>query len=222
MSQTPQQPPSTSEGLLHRLGHSGDAEAWELFVRVYGPAIHRHAVSCGLDHADALDVTQEVLLQVSQQIALFEYDRSRGRFRDWLRRIAHRRCLDLLRARRRRRERETRAAVDWDAGKLVAEWDQAVLEELTRLAMAKAKGQVEPKTWLAFEATWMRQRPPAEVAVELGMDVSQVYLAKSRVLARIRREVLLLADGDPPLPSMPVKESPPTGETFHENPKSAE
>lgn len=217
-----QQPPSTSEGLLHRLGHSGDAEAWELFVRLYGPAIHRHAVSCGLDHADALDVTQEVLLQVSQQIALFEYDRSRGRFRDWLRRIAHRRCLDLLRARRRRRTREAQAAVDWDSARLVADWDQAVLEELTRLAMAKVREQVEPKTWQAFEATWIRQRPPAEVSVELGMDVSQVYLAKSRVLARIRREVLLLADGDLPQASTPVKESPPSGETSHENQKSAQ
>ena len=193
-------PPTTSEGLLHRLSHSADTEAWELFVRVYAPAIHQHAISCGLENADALDVTQEVLLQVSQQIAAFEYDRSRGRFRDWLRRIAHRRCLDLLRVRRRIRARETPGLTDLEAPRLASEWDQTLMEEMTRVAMLKVAGQVEPKTWQAFEATWIHGKPAPEVAGEMGIPVAHVYLAKSRVLARIRRELLLLADDRPSPP----------------------
>ena len=51
---------------------------------------------------------------------------------------------------------------------------------------------IEPEftrpTWLAFRRQVLDGRLPAEVAAELGMTVNAVLLAKSRVLARLRKE----------------------------------
>ena len=74
----------TRPSLLLRIREPHDAEAWETFVRVYGPLIYRHCRGRGLQDADAAEVTQEVLLQVSRSIRKFDYRPDYGRFRDWL------------------------------------------------------------------------------------------------------------------------------------------
>ena len=51
---------------------------------VYGPLIYRQGRRRGLQDADAADMTQEVLFQVSRSIQTFEYRPEQGRFRDWL------------------------------------------------------------------------------------------------------------------------------------------
>src|SRR6516165_3933455 len=74
----------TRPSLLRRIRDPGDTEAWQTFVDVYGPLIYRHGRGRGLQDADAADVTQEVLFQVSRSIQTFEYRPEQGRFRDWL------------------------------------------------------------------------------------------------------------------------------------------
>jgi RNA polymerase sigma-70 factor (ECF subfamily) len=44
-------------------------------------------------------------------------------------------------------------------------------------------------TWQAFLATAVDGRSAADVAEDLGMTVGAVYVAKSRVLARLREEL---------------------------------
>jgi RNA polymerase sigma-70 factor (ECF subfamily) len=47
----------------------------------------------------------------------------------------------------------------------------------------------EPATWRAWQAFVVEGRPAKEVAVEVGLTVNAVYLAKGRVLARLREEL---------------------------------
>jgi DNA-directed RNA polymerase specialized sigma24 family protein len=74
----------TRPSLLLRLREPADQEAWRHFVDAYGPMVYRYARQRGLQDADAADLTQIVLLQVSGSVRRFDYDPQRGRFRGWL------------------------------------------------------------------------------------------------------------------------------------------
>ena len=51
-----------------------------------------------------------------------------------------------------------------------------------------------PTTWQAFWITAVGGRPPKEAATELGLSVGAVYIARSRVLARLRQRIEELGD----------------------------
>ena len=81
--------PSTSQALIYQITSGvADAQSWERFVYLYGPQILAWCRRYGLQDADARDVTQEVLLQVSRQIQRLQYDPAR-KFRGWLRAVVH-------------------------------------------------------------------------------------------------------------------------------------
>src|SRR5258708_2989526 len=76
--------PSTSMTLLARITRADDADAWSLFVGVYTPLIYKYCRKRGLQDADANEVTQNVMVQVSRVIGRFRYDPAKGKFRGWL------------------------------------------------------------------------------------------------------------------------------------------
>lgn len=53
-----------------------------------------------------------------------------------------------------------------------------------------------PATWDAFWKTAVEDRTPAEAAQQLAISVGAVYIAKSRVLARLREEIKLVEDDE--------------------------
>lgn len=203
MFQSVSQPP-TRASLLIRLRDVRDAAAWELFVESYGPLITRYCRRHGLQDADAVDVSQDVLTKFVQAVRTFEYQPARGRFRDWLGALVRSRLAEFF-------ARRGRAAVgvgeDSGAGRLnqcpagtvPAEWPVQFHDHLLRLAMERARCDFEPQNWRAFELAWIENRPVAEVARILSITVSTVYVAKFRVLERLRKEVLMLAEDMPHL-----------------------
>ena len=65
---------------------------------------------------------------------------------------------------------------------------------LVRRALGLMQAEFEPATWKACWEFVVHDRPAAEVAAELGLSVNAVYLAKSRVLRRLRAELRGLLD----------------------------
>lgn len=193
---------ATSPSLLLRIRDPGDQDAWRTFVDVYGPLVYRHARRRGLQDADAAEVTQEVLFQVSRSIQTFEYRPEQGRFRDWLGTVTHNKICSL-----RRRQAGAAHAVG-DTGKedgvevLAAppkdtQWAEEFYRHLLQTALTRTRPHFEEPTWRAFELLWRDQLPVADVARELGQTVNWVYLAKSRVLHRLQQEVQHLAEDMP-------------------------
>ena len=45
-----------------------------------------------------------------------------------------------------------------------------------------------------FEMSWIRKLPSEQVAEELGVGIERIYVARSRVLKRLRYEVAILSD----------------------------
>jgi RNA polymerase sigma-70 factor (ECF subfamily) len=60
--------------------------------------------------------------------------------------------------------------------------------DLYRRALDLIRSEFEERTWRAFLMVTVEGRLPADVAVELGTTPGAVYIAKSRVLKRLREE----------------------------------
>lgn len=182
--------PQTRSGLLIRLENPGDQEAWCEFVDLYGPLIHRWCRSRGLQEADAADVTQAVLLAVAAAMRRFRYDRTKGRFRSWLATFTRRQTFAHLAAAKRRRL-NLRSSDGLDNLAASAEdsepiWDEELANRRFRRAAGQARGEFRDRTWCAFWRSAIEGTRPADLARELGMSVGAVYIARCRVLARIK------------------------------------
>ncbi|MCI0683410.1 MAG: sigma-70 family RNA polymerase sigma factor [Gemmataceae bacterium] len=204
--------PTTRPSLLVRLRDLTDQAAWMQFVDVYGPLIYGYLRKQGLQDADAADVTQDVLKAVARVRAV-DYDPGRGSFRGWLFTIVR----NLLRNFRGRQHRPGRGAGDPAAVELLhaqpapeADSDAAWECEYRRRTFAWAADQVRPQvlesTWQAFWRTAVDGQAPETVAQELHMPVASVYLAKSRIMARLKEQIRLMqAEESVSWPTHPVQ-----------------
>ena len=186
--------PTTRASLLVRLRDHQDAEAWRQFVEVYAPLVYRWCRRMGLQDADAADLTQEVLRQVSTAVGRLEYDPKRGLFRSWLFTLAHRKLCDFFRRDARQIQGSgdsgTQAILDEQpAPAEEIEWNQDHEQRVFDWAAEQIRDRFALSTWQAFWLTAVDGRDSQEVAHQLGMTVAAVYLAKSRVMARLKEQV---------------------------------
>jgi RNA polymerase sigma factor (sigma-70 family) len=156
----------------------------------------------GLQEADAEDVTQNVLVELSRQMRTFEYDPS-GRFRGWLKTVARRAWSRFAEGRARAAagggEEPTLALLRSPAScedflqQLEEESDRELLEK----GMERVRQRVRPHTWEAFRLMALEGLSGAEVAGRLGMKTGAVFVARSKVQKMIQEEVRRL-DGEGP------------------------
>jgi RNA polymerase sigma factor (sigma-70 family) len=183
----------TRLSLLARLADPRDRAAWREFVELYGTLVYRFARRRGLQDADASDLTQDVFLAIARTAGHWRYDSQKGSFRGWLYGVTRHRLAKFARKRHPR-------AVGGDAGPATAElvdsnpeweaaWEREFQQQLFSRAAARVCGRFAPGTWQAFWQTAVEGREPPVVAAELGLSVGAVYVAKSRVLARVAEEV---------------------------------
>lgn len=88
--------PETRESLLVQVQDPANRDAWDLFARIYRPAIVRIAMARGLQHADAQDLSQQVLMAVASAIGTWEKRDESTRFRHWLSRVTKNAILNAL------------------------------------------------------------------------------------------------------------------------------
>ena len=189
----------TQPSLLVRIRDCRDAAAWRQFVEIYAPLIYGYLRKQGLQDADAGDVTQEVLRTVAQSIGQWNYDQQRGTFRGWLFAVVHSRLSDYQR-RKQRHDAAVQAAtaVVQSAGGYhsSAEWDCDYQRQLFQAAAGQVRGDFSESTWRAFWLAAVEGKPAQEIAAILTITPAAVYLAKARVMARIRQQLELLT-GEP-------------------------
>lgn len=187
--------PLTQKNLLVRIQDANDYEAWCLFVDTYGPVLHKYAQRQGLQDADAADLTQDVMWRVSRVMREFRYDPEQGTFRGWLYTVARNSLRNFLTSAARR---ETGAG-DTNFQKLLEQlpdetedsevWEREYERHLLIVVVEQIKGVFTETTWQAFWQTAVEAKNVKEVAQTLGMSMGAVYVARSRVLARVRQEV---------------------------------
>jgi RNA polymerase sigma factor (sigma-70 family) len=188
--------PATRASLLVRLRDPRDGQAWSEFVDLYAPLVYRFGCKHGLQDADAADLTQDTLRAVSGGIGRLDYDPSIGSFRGWLFTIVRNRLRDLLEKHGRQEQGAgDTGMLEWlqqqpdRLDRLADQWDREYKRQLLLTAAQGIRGQFEEKTWQAFWRTTVDGASGKEVAQTLDMTVAAVYLAKSRVMARLKEAI---------------------------------
>ncbi|QDU21285.1 RNA polymerase sigma factor [Urbifossiella limnaea] len=179
--------------LLERVRHQ-DAAAWHRLVLLFTPVVYQWVRRGGVPEADAPDVVQDTFVGVLHSVVEFRRDHDGATFRGWLRRITQYKVRDFF---RRQADRPTAEGGSAANVRLHLhpelppddEADETDSQSLVRRGLELIRDEFEPRTWQAFQAVGVDERPAAEVAAELGMSVGAVYVAKSRVLKRLREEL---------------------------------
>ncbi len=187
--------PETSLSLLNRLRRSPESEAWNRLVALYAPLLKAWLRRYDVQDSDADDLVQEVLLAVSKDLDKFNHCGQPGAFRGWLRAILVNRLRNFWRARDRRPHARDSSDLDSrlnqlddPASELSQIWnrehDQYVLGQL----LALVEPHFAPNTWKAFHRVALVGCRADVVAQELEISLNAVFVAKSRVLSRLRLE----------------------------------
>lgn len=182
--------PETRPSLLIRLRNSRDDQAWAEFTALYEPVVYRMCKTRGMQDADAREVVQEVLMSVATAIGRFDID-SAGSFRGWLSRIARNATVDHFRRHKRSGSAEGAQALDQVPAteQLEEEFDRSRREQLFRWAAGLVRRRTGEVNWMAFWKTSVDGQSIAETAAELGISEGSVYVARCRILKRIRELV---------------------------------
>lgn len=191
---------STSLSLLHRLHQDAASDEWRQVIEQYGPAMRGWLRGRGVNDHDADDIVQEVMSVMVRRIGEFKRQRT-GSFRRWMRLIT----VNCMRDHFRRRGRspvasggsdmvEMLAELADDASELSRRWDEEHAQHLLQLVLNRIRPEFRSSTWEAFEQVTIRQLPPEQVAKNLNVSTNAIFVAKSRVLKRIREEGAGLID----------------------------
>lgn len=187
--------PLTRASLLVQIRDGGNHSAWHEFVQLYGPVVYGFARKRGLQDADAADLMQDVLRSVSAAIGRLDYDRRQGSFRGWLFTITRNKILNFFAARKIRPQGSgdttTNRLLDAQPGDAGGDdaWELEYQRRLAALAMDRIKSEFQDKTWQAFWLTAVEGQAAADVSRRVGLSPGAIYVAKSRVLARLKDEV---------------------------------
>jgi RNA polymerase sigma-70 factor (ECF subfamily) len=187
--------PETSHSLIARVKDLADGAAWTEFLGIYRPVVYRLARKRGMQDADAQDVTQRVFLSISQAIDRWEPEPDSPPFRAWLVTVARNAITKAL----TRSRPDTGAAASsivelLDA--LPADDSQATAEfvlegrrEALRWASEQIRAEFSETTWMLFWQTAVEGRSIADVASATGRSAGAIYMARFRVLQRLKQKV---------------------------------
>ena len=191
--------PITRPSLLLRLRDVDDADAWREFVRLYTPLVFGHCVRHGLQEADAADVSQEVMRVTAADMPKFQYDSQRGKFRSWLLQVTRHRLYKFYARNRRDPQPTSETAIERflelePSVDEQARWEEDYRKRLFTWATEKARPEFESSTWNTFWLTAVQCVSVKEVAAQVGISIGAVYIARSRVIARLRQLIETATD----------------------------
>jgi RNA polymerase sigma-70 factor (ECF subfamily) len=195
--------------LVRRLKDLQDQESWKEFFNTYWKLIYSAGTQSGLSDTEAQEVVQETVITVAKTINRFKADPAAGSFKGWLLQVTKSRIIDQIRKRppagrfhdhERRPDETTRTSAldrvpDPKSLDLDARWNEDWQKNLVDAAIQHVKDEVNPKHYKIFYLLVIKKLPAREVAQALRVNRAQVYLAKSRVSALIKKEVRRLERG---------------------------
>lgn len=191
--------PETCESLILRVKNSQDAVAWDQFLATYRPVVHRLARNRGLQPADAEDLAQRIFMSVSTAVQNWEPRAGGPRFRNWLGKIVRNAIINTL----------TRAKPDRGSGS--SSVHTRLHEEAANSGVSEALGiegrieavrwaarEIEPEftaaTWAMFYETAIAGSKAVDVAKSFNRSVGAVYIARCRVMQRIKEKLAEISD----------------------------
>ncbi len=196
----------TRKSLIERLDNWEDQKTWDEFYQTYWRLIYSVAIKAGLRPEEAFDCVQETILSIAKQSKKKLYDPEQGSFKTWLMNMTRWRINDQFRKRKKDTAMVTgewaddrKTAVidrieDPNGDVLERLWDVEWKKGIADAALARVKAQVSPKQYQIFDFYVVRQMDAQDVQDKLNVSMAQVYLAKHRVGAVLKKELAKLED----------------------------
>lgn len=183
--------PETQLSLIVKIRDAGDEDAWSEFVQIYQPVVQRFVRRHGLQYADAVEITQEVLSRVAKSIESWDANHQKSTFRGWLYRITRNITIDFLRKKKIERQRMASSdaglsqVADMGNNDQSQEFDREFEKQVFYWAAEKLKPSFKPANWQAFWMSTIDGVPVIDVAKQLQMTPGNVYVARSRIMSRL-------------------------------------
>lgn len=194
----------TSSTLLER-ARDEDRAAWEILVKLYAPLVFTWCRKQDLQVHDAENVCQEVFASAYIGLHAFRKEKTSDSFRAWLRTITRNKIIDHIRREKKNNKEqvgiEARKIIEKTVDEKMAEYDQTErqkeLYQLYRGALELVRAYFSNQDVQAFTLVVIDGKTPLQAAAELGTTINVVYMAKSRILKKLREDFgnLLERDG---------------------------
>jgi len=188
--------------LLSRLRDWEDNDSWKEFFDTYWRLIYSVARKSGLTEVESQEVVQETIISVAKHIHKFRHDRKLGSFKGWLRNLTRWRIADQLRKRTKLPPDPELPDLDESElpefpseqldGNSDTRWEKEWQTNLLQAAIDRVKQRVSEEQYQIFDLQVLRQWPVSRITSTLGISAAQVYLAKFRVTASIKKEARVL------------------------------
>jgi len=182
----------TTTQLLEDLKAAHDESAWTEFCSHFQPVVIEFARKLGLSNVEAEDAAQETMVTFFKAFKEGKYDPDKGRLSNWLFGIAKRVILNLRGHQPLEKliADKTTGTSFWDMvqddrtlGRTwESEWQQMVLKR----CLEQVRREFDPKVFGAFRHYAIDQFTVEEVCQRFDMTSNAVYIAKSRILSRLR------------------------------------
>jgi RNA polymerase sigma factor (sigma-70 family) len=191
----------TRETLLSRLRDLDDNSSWREFFETYWKLIYKVARKAGFTDAAAQDIVQETFVTVARHLPEFRYNPSVGSFKNWLLQITRSRIIDALRRKHvktgdafvRREERLDTSVLEShpaDAGvTLDTIWEDEWRTHVLDTAMERVKEHADARQFQMFYLHVIKNLTARDVAKRLEAKLPEIYFAKYKISARLKREV---------------------------------
>lgn len=196
----------TRKSLIARLDNWEDQKTWDEFYQTYWRLIYAVAIKAGLRPDEAHDCVQETVLSIAKQSKKKLYDPEQGSFKTWLMNMTRWRINDQF---RKRKKDTAMAGGEWEDDRKTAVidrfedpkgdmlgrlWEVEWKKNVADAALARVKAQVSPKQYQIFDCYVVRQWDAKKVQDHLNVSMAQVYLAKHRVGAVLKKELARLEE----------------------------
>jgi RNA polymerase sigma factor (sigma-70 family) len=196
----------TRKSLIARLDNWEDQRTWDEFYQTYWRLIYAVAIKAGLRPEEAFDCVQETILSIAKQSKKKLYDPEQGSFKTWLMNMTRWRINDQFRKRKKdtamiegewaddRKTAVIDRVEDPNGDVLERLWDVEWKKGIADAALSRVKAQVSPKQYQIFDYYVIRQWDADKVQEKLNVSMAQVYLAKHRVGAVLKKELAKLEE----------------------------
>jgi RNA polymerase sigma-70 factor (ECF subfamily) len=196
----------TRKSLIARLDNWEDQRTWDEFYQTYWRLIYAVAIKAGLRSEEAFDCVQETILSIAKQSKKKLYDPEQGSFKTWLMNMTRWRINDQFRKRKKdtamiegewaddRKTAVIDRVEDPNGDVLERLWDVEWKKGIADAALSRVKAQVSPKQYQIFDYYVIRQWDADKVQEKLNVSMAQVYLAKHRVGAVLKKELAKLEE----------------------------
>ena len=197
--------PTTRNTLLVKLAGAEFDSVWHEFSRQYEPLIYRFGRKRGLQHADAIELTQQVMLGVMQSAEKWSQEEPPEHFRGWLKRVASNQLINMV---TREAKHRGQGGSDQHSLKLTADttyspeqqaeklWQTEQQRSILRTAANNIRQEFTSDSWAAFERTLLGGETVESLANELGKSAGAIYAARARIMRRLKQEARRLEGVD--------------------------